>query len=248
MKKSVIAIITISWLIPFFSSAQDKLIQVSHFDKIVASPFVNVVLEKGETESVRIEYDGINPEDVMVRVSHKKLQIYLDDARFVEKRKTSRYYGNKMKISRYQGNSITAYVTYKKLRAIEMRGDKGLVCHDPITADKFKLSIYGENDVTLASLQTGKFKASVFGANTIEVKSGSVDHQVYRLFGENQINTQNLSSNTANSRIYGTGRLLVNANDELKISAFGEPEIRLTGPASINKGIIIGEASIKVRR
>lgn len=221
---------------------------LASFDRIVASQFINVVLEKGDNESIRLEYDGIDPNDVNVKVTRKKLHIFLNHAKYVEKQEKYYYNGGKMRVSRYKNKSVTAYVTYRELRGLEIRGDKGLVCNSPIHADKFKLKVYGENEVTLASLQANKFKASIYGVNNIEIKSGMAGHQVYRLFGENKIDTQNMESNTATSRIYGTGRLTVNANDELKISAFGEPEIRLTGTASINKNIILGEASIKVKR
>lgn len=148
----------------------------------------------------------------------------------------------------YRGSSVTAYITYKELRGLEIRGEEELVCNGAINAPKFKLKVYGESEVTLASLQTNRFKASIFGANKIEIKSGVAGHQLYRLFGENKIDTQHLSSNTTASRIYGEGRLTINANDELKITAFGEPEIRLSGPAQINKNIILGRADIKVKR
>jgi hypothetical protein len=181
-------------------------------------------------------------------VKRKKLHIYLDNAKLIEKQEKIYYNGRKHTRSRYGNNSITAYITYKQLRGLEIRGEEGLVCNGEINADKFKLKVYGESQVTLASLQTKKFKASIYGVNDIEIKAGSAKHQLYRLFGENKINTQNLLSNTTASRIYGEGRLTINANDKLRITAFGEPEIRLDGPARINKGLILGRADIRVKR
>lgn len=232
--------------IPVVAQTEDR--PLPSFDRIVASQFVNVVLEKGEKESIRLEYFGINPEEVNVKVKRRKLHVYLDDARLIEKQEKYYYAGSKMKRSRYGNASVTAYITYKELRGVEIRGEEGLVCNGPLKAEKFKLKVYGENKVTLTSLETDKFKASIFGSNDIEIKSGMAGHQVYRLFGENQIDTQKLESNTATSRIYGEGRLTVSAHDELKITAFGEPEIRLAGDAAINKHIIFGTADIRVKR
>ncbi len=229
----------------FAQSGQQPL---APFDRIVASPFVNVVLEKGDKESIRLEYAGVNPEEVNVKVKRKKLHIYLDNAKLIEKQDKFYYNGEKHTRSHYGNSSVTAYITYKQLRGVEVRGEEGLVCNDEINADKFKLKVYGENKVTFASLQANKFKASIFGVNDIEIKSGNAGHQLYRLFGENKINTINFESKTTASRIYGEGRLTVNANDELRITAFGEPEIRLNGPAKINKGLILGRADIKVKR
>ncbi|MEP2667611.1 MAG: DUF2807 domain-containing protein [Cyclobacteriaceae bacterium] len=228
--------------------AQSEEMSLDAFDRIVASQYVSVILEKGEKESIRLVYSNVDPEVVNVKVRRKKLHIYLDDAMLVGKQDKYYYNGNKYTRSRYHGSSITAYITYKELRGLEIRGEEELVCNGAINADKFKLKVYGESEVTLSSLQTNRFKASIFGTNKIEIKAGAAGHQLYRLFGENKIDTQNLSSNTAASRIYGEGRLTLNANDELKITAFGEPEIRLSGPAHINKNIILGRADIKVKR
>lgn len=221
---------------------------LASFDHIVASQFVNVVLEKGDKESIRLEYFGIDPEKVNVVVKRKKLHIYLDNAKFIEKQEKLYYNGQKQTRSHYGNNSITAYITYKQLRGVEIRGEEDLVCNGEINADKFKLKVYGESNVSLAALHAKKFKASIYGANQIEIKSGNAGHQLYRLFGENKINTQNLESKTTASRIYGEGRLTVNANDELRIMAFGEPEIRLDGAGRINKGLILGKADIKIKR
>jgi len=247
--KSPLALITIavafSISVAFAQSDEQPL---AAFDRIVASQFVNVVLEKGEKESIRLEYSGVNPDEVNVKIRRKKLHIYLDNARLVEKQEKFYYNGYKHSRSRYSNSYVTAYITYRELRGLEIRGEEGLVCNGAITSNKFKLKVYGENDVTLSSIQVNKFKASIFGSNQIEIKSGTAGHQLYRLFGENKIDTQNLVSNTTASRIYGEGRLTLNANDELRIIAFGEPEIRLNGPARINKGLILGSADIKVRR
>lgn len=231
-----------------FGYAQSDDKPLTPFDRIVASQFVNVILEKGETESIRLVYSGVNPGEVNVKVRHKKLHIYLDDAKLVGKQEKVYDNGYRYSRSRYGNNYVTAYITYKSLRGLEIRGEKGLVCNGAINANKFKLKVYGESSVTLASLQANKFKASIYGTNDIEIKSGTAGHQLYRLFGENRIDTQNLTSNTTASRIYGEGRLTINANDELRITAFGEPEIRLSGPAHINKNLILGNVDIRVKR
>ncbi|MCB0488310.1 MAG: DUF2807 domain-containing protein [Cyclobacteriaceae bacterium] len=249
MKRASLTLFTALILFPLAKSiAQGEAQSLEHFDRIMASQFVKVVLQQGEAESIRFDYSDIDPAVVNVKVKRKRLLIYLDDARLVGKRQKYYYNGQKHSVSRYGHRYVTAYVTYKNLRGIEIRGEKGVECESAIVSDKFKLKVYGENEVSLASLKTEKFKASIFGINHVKINGGSVEHQVYRLFGENEIDTQKLSSNTAVSRLYGEGTLTLNAQDELKISAFGEPEIRLDGPAHINKNIILGAANIKVRR
>ncbi len=247
--KTPLALITTAFLLSIsVAFAQSDEQPLAAFDRIVASQFVNVVLEKGEKESIRLEYAGVNPDEVNVKVRRKKLHIYLDNARLVEKQEKFYYNGQRHTRSRYDNSRVTAYITYRELRGLEIRGEEGLVCNGAISAKKFKLKVFGENNVSLSALQADKFKASIFGSNDVEIKSGAIGHQLYRLFGENKIDTQNLESNTTASRIYGEGRITLNAYDELRITAFGEPEIRLNGPARINKGLIFGNADIRVRR
>src|SRR4051812_16546791 len=80
-------------------NAQDDAIALSPFSRIVASPHVNVILEKGEKESVRIVYNNIPKSSVNVIVRNKKLRIYLDHAKIIEKQ--VRRYGD----DKYRGKS-----------------------------------------------------------------------------------------------------------------------------------------------
>lgn len=231
------------------ATAQSEEVQtLQPFTKIVASQYVNVVLEKGDTESIRLTYSGVNPDEVNVVVRRHKLHIYLNDAKFVEKR--DRYYlnGYAYKRSRYTGTSITAYVTYKALKGVEIRGEEELVCNTNLGGDKFKLKAYGETEINLTSLNTRKFKVCLFGENKMKISGGEAGHQTYRLYGDNNVDTQQVKSNTISSRIYGEGILRISANNELRLTALGEPHIMLDGGAHINKQIVLGEPEIQVRR
>jgi len=87
-------------------------------------------------------------------------------------------------------------VTYKDLKSIEIRGDGEIRCDSALSAEKFKLKAYGENEIRLASLTSGKFKASLYGQNELRIISGSTGQQTYRLFGENRIETRGFKSGT----------------------------------------------------
>jgi hypothetical protein len=227
------------------ASAQEEVLRkVPSFDKISVSPKINLVLEKGEKESVRIKYSNIQPGKIYVEVVGNKLRIYLEDARLVDKRERRDSESGSSRVSVYHDASVTAYVTYRFLNALEMRGEETLTCDSEIEADKFKLKVYGEAEVNLASLKAHKFKASLYGVNNIKIKSGESAHQVYRLFGENKIDTRGLESTTATARVYGEGRLKMKATDEVRINAFGEPDIYISGNPHISRGIIIGKSHI----
>ena len=215
-----------------------------HFTKIVASPRVNVVLKKGNEESIRLTYYNISPEKVNVKVTGKKLRIYLDHARIVEQHERVFGHHRVERHSIYKDVSVTAYITYRELRDIEVRGDQELVCDDEISAHKLKVRAYGETDIQLGKVNTDKFKASLYGENKLKIKSGETGRQVYRLFGENRIDTRGLKSANASTHIYGEGRLSLSVSDEVVINAIGEPEINVSGSPNIHKGIVIGRVGI----
>lgn len=247
--KDMKALITLLLLLTAgFVSAQEQEKPVvekklPRFEKIRVSPKINLVLKKGEQESIHIDYANVAPEKINIDVRRGKLLIYLDEARIVDKR-VKRYKGGS-RVSMYHDAVITAYVTYRELSQLEIRGESDLSCDSAIVADKFKLKVYGSNEVNLAYLKTTKFKASFYGENVIKIRAGETQHQVYRLFGENKIDTRGLESNTTSARIYGEGRLRLKANDEVRLTSFGEPDIDINGPAHISKGIMIGRTSIQ---
>jgi len=244
MKKTFITVVMLG--ISFLSSvAQEEIIRkVPGFHKISVSPKINLVLEKGEKESVRIVYSNVAVSKINVEVINDKLRIYLDNARIVDKRERNYLNDHHSNVSIYHDAVVTAYVTYRNLNELEMRGEEKLTCNGEIEADKFKLVVYGEAEVNLASLNAHKFKASLYGENTIKIKSGESEHQVYRLFGENKIDTRGLESTTAVARVYGEGRLKLHASEEVRINAFGEPDIDISGNPHISRGIIIGKSRI----
>ena len=229
--------------------AQNANQTLSSFNKIVASQHIHLVLIEGDTESIRFDFNNIVPEMVNYRVNHRKLRIYLENERVFERKNKLKVNGQDYSTNFYHGKSVTAYVTYKELKGVEIRGEESLTCSNSINSEKFKLKVLGEVDVELAGINADKkFKTSVYGENTIRIQSGTAGHQVYRLFGENKIDTRNLVSQTATSRMYGVGQLRINAENELKITALGEPQVLLSGGARIHKGLVLGEPDIRVRR
>lgn len=228
------------------TQAQELNRNLDSFNKIIVSPKINLVLQKGEQESIRIRYSNVSPDKINIEVSNNRLRIYLDDARIVEKhRKThSENYSSNMSI--YHDAVITVFVTYRELKVLDVRGEEEVTCDGLIDSEKFKLKAYGEADITLSSLHTRKFKAVLYGENKLKIRNGETVHQRYRLYGENKIDTHSLSSETISTTIYGEGRLSVNASDEVRINAFGEPRVSVSGNSHISRGIIIGRADIRM--
>jgi hypothetical protein len=215
------------------------------FTRIIASPRVNLILKKGNSESIRLVYHDVSRSKINIEVHRKTLHIYLDHARKVEQ--TAAYTDNHHYNSRrsiYDGVSITAYVTYKDIESLEIRGNQALTCDDALESDEFRLKAYGENEITLASLKTDYFKASLYGQNILKIRKGKVVEQKYKLYGENRIDTRDMRSAFASASIFGEGNVRINTSEEVRLDAFGEPSIYVNGGAHVNKRLVFGKTEI----
>jgi hypothetical protein len=217
--------------------------ELKSFSRIIASPRVNLILKKGDKESVRLVYHDVSKSKINIEVSNHTLHLYLDNARKVEKMDPYEPKHGPRR-SMYDGVSITAYVTYRYLEGLEIRGNQELTCYDPIESDEFRLKAYGENEITLASLKTDFFKASLYGTNDLRIKKGKVLEQKYKLYGENKIDTHEMKSAFASTSIFGEGHLKLNSTEEVRIDAFGEPNIYVDGGAHVSRRLVIGRTNI----
>jgi len=226
---------------------QELVRDVPSFRKIMVAQRINLVLTKGEKEAVRIAYANVDPSKINVKVNGSRLLIYLEDARLVEKQKRNDDDWNDHREGIYKNATITAYVTYRELSKVEVRGEQEVTCNNEIESEKFKLKAYGEIEARFKTIDARTFKATLYGENKLRVADGKVGHQVYRLFGENRIDTQGLTSKTTATKIYGEGKISLKASEEVRITAFGEPRIDITGTSRISKGLIFGNAAIRTR-
>lgn len=181
-------------------------------------------------------YRNVDPEQINVAVKGKTLKLYLDGARKLEKR---------ISTNEYDSVWVTAYVTYKELELLEIRGSQQLTCLDPIQADAFTLRGYGENDIHLTSLKVGFFKAKLYGRNDLRVLEGRTLEQKYKLHGNNRIDSHGLMSDYIITSIFGEGLLRINSLEEVRIDAFGEPRILVDGGAQIHRRLVFGNADIQ---
>ena len=226
--------------------AQDEAPEINKalpsFSRIVVSPKINLILTEGDEESIRLVYHRINPDEINIEVKGKTLRLYLDDSRVTEKMiKRNKY----EKYSKYADANLTAYVTYRKLDRLEIRGEQELTCNSPIVSEKFILKGYGRNEINLTNIKTAYLKTHLYGENTLNIDGGKAEYQKYKLYGENKIDTRDQKSFYASATIFGESKLMLSIQDEIKVNAFGESEVTYGGNASLNRGLIFGKADIR---
>jgi hypothetical protein len=242
MKATKIFVTLALLLMAAAATAQEFVREVRSFSRIIVSPHINLILEEGPAESVRLVHGDFPSGKINVEVKGKTLRIFLDDARVTDKLEKVDY---RHRRSIYEDVSITAYVTYKTLDHIQVRGAQEVTCKSPIATDnKFKLKAYGENEITFAALNTNYFKAALFGENRLKIKGGRADYQKYKLYGENRIEASRMKSFSASAMSFGDSEVRIFSQDEVRVTSFGEARVTYGGDAYLSKGLIFGKTDI----
>jgi len=225
--------------------AQIRSTDVDAFDKIIVSPHIQVDFQQGDSENVVIESSKVSEDKINIEVNGKTLRIYLDGAKEVTKSEKTYENGRKRKKSIYKGTIVKATVTYKNLDELSLRGEEKFVCKSPLEGEKFRLKIYGESQVYLEHVGLNNLQTTIYGESYLELKKGSIGRQKITAYGETKINTLGVESTSAKITAYGEGSYRLNVKDNLKITAYGEATVAYEGNPKVDKGLIIGEATIR---
>lgn len=130
-------------------SQTENEIELAHFDKLRVTNEINVLLTKGDIEKAKIVSSGIAPEDIVVEVVGKTLEISL-------------------KRGVYKDISVDIYLTYLELRDIYVTGSGRVSMQNVITGDKLVLTAdNGQIDanVDLKTLDLNSSKAGSIRLN-----------------------------------------------------------------------------------
>ncbi|MCU0352340.1 MAG: DUF2807 domain-containing protein [Cytophagales bacterium] len=256
-----VALLLTSLAVTTALQAQTLTKDLPAFDAVVSSPLIDVVLAEGDRESVRIEHQGVDADKINVKVRRKKLHLYLDEARLNTTKRRGSWKSPTSWERLYPGAKLTAYVTYRKLDCIQVRGEQKLVCRNALRGNRIKLelmgenhaeiagleakrlkiSLYGENEINVANIGADNLRVSLFGENTVEVQNGTATAQKYRSFGESKVYASNLQGQTIKTNLFGESRLNLNASESLRMTSFGESEVRNSGNGQMRKRLTIGE-------
>ena len=227
------------------TNAQSKTIAVEKFDKVIVSPHIQVTFKEGTQESVIIERNKVSFEKLNIEVKNNTLHLYLNDAKTITKNEKINQNGNKKNVPVYNGTVIIATVIYKKIEKLSLRGEQTFILESPLKADKLSLNIYGESQVYINEVELDNLHVIIYGESYLEVKKGSINRQKITAYGESNVNTLEVDNISTKITAYGSGNFRFNISDKLKVTSYGEATISYKGTPTVNKGIVIGEATIE---
>ncbi|WKK65108.1 head GIN domain-containing protein [Lutimonas zeaxanthinifaciens] len=223
---------------------QQKTFDVDSFDEVIISPHIEVVFEKSDRESVVIEDIDVSMDKLNVEVKGGTLHIYLDDAKVYTKSEKIKNDDYKSKQAIYQGTKVTATVYYKELVELSLRGEEKHQVISPVETSKLVLKIYGEGEVYLKEVDVNELNTTMYGEAYLEIKEGNANRQKVISYGEGEVNTFGVQNATAKVTAYGEGKVKLKVSDELKVTAYGEASIHYKGSPMVNRGLVLGEATI----
>ncbi|GAB1857078.1 hypothetical protein MHTCC0001_19140 [Flavobacteriaceae bacterium MHTCC 0001] len=218
---------------------------VENFEKVVVNPHIQVTFVQGDETSVTVNSNLVSNDKLNVEVKGNTLHIYLDGARVYTKSEKCEENNWKAKRSLYHGTIVTATIYYKTINSLSLRGEENFVFESLIKQDKLKLKVYGEPQISFNALELKELNTTMYGAGILEVKTGSIENNRTTCFGECKVNTPDIRSRKSKVTAFGEGEFNLNVSDHLKVTAFGEATVSYQGNPEVNKGIILGEATIK---
>jgi Putative auto-transporter adhesin, head GIN domain len=238
----------LGWLAaPIFAQSGDSTAlqpSVRGFNHLIISPYVELELQPGDTEAVRVEYSGVPASEVRIVQNGRTLHIYLREAKLWPRyRRGEEPWEGRNEV--YRQARVKAYVTYKTLRKLELRGEQRVKLDEKLTGDRFTLRLYGETRVTLASIETKHLKVKLFGENQLRIVQGRADFQKYKVYGENEVQVKDLMGGRIKTALFGENNLFLNASERISVMSFGESEIEYVGEAELNRSLVFGRNRIR---
>ncbi|MEO9891473.1 head GIN domain-containing protein [Aurantibacter sp.] len=247
MMKNIFQFISLFLIVvsPIVAQQNIKNYDVKHFDKIIISPHIAVNIIEGEKESVRIDEAGVSDDKINIEVEGGTLRIYLDGAKMVTKSEKTNGENYNSGKSIYNGTKVRATITYKILNTLSVRGEELINVKSKINQKEFTLRIYGESQVYMSDVALDKMKVTIYGESYFEIEKGSVANQRFITYGESKVNTIAIENELTKITAYGESDIRVNVSNKLKVTCYGETHITYQGSPNVDRGIVIGEATIR---
>ncbi|MEO0572166.1 MAG: DUF2807 domain-containing protein, partial [Bacteroidota bacterium] len=145
----------------------------------------------------------------------------------------------------YTGTKAVVTVSYTNLKRLSVRGEQTITLESPLVQQKLRLVLYGEAQVVMQEAKLNKLRTSIYGASQLDIKSGTIEKQKYTAYGESRVNTLGVDNDITRITAYGESDFKLNVTDKIRLTAFGEALVRYNGNPNINRGIIIGKASVR---
>lgn len=198
--------------------------EASAFTDISTSGVYKVIIEQGNTHSIRVEAEDNLLPYIVTDISRGELSIHSKKGYNIQPTK-----------------DIKVYITLQKVEKLSASGASGFTSKGKLTSDRILLDLSGAADANL-DIRTHELKVSVSGAGNITLK-GNTDKADYGVSGSADISALDLTTDEAKLGISGTGKANVFVQKSLNVVISGMGNVKYKGEPSINQ-IISGMGKI----
>lgn len=198
--------------------------EASAFTDISTSGVYKVIIEQGNTHSIRVEAEDNLLPYIVTDISRGELSIHSKKGYNIQPTK-----------------EVRVYITLQKVDKLSASGASGFTSKGKLTSDRIRLAFSGAADGNL-DISTHELKVDVSGAGNITLK-GSTDEADYGISGAADISAMDLTSEDAKIGISGTGKANVFVQKNLNVVISGMGHVKYKGEPSI-KQIVSGMGKI----
>ncbi|PQJ82184.1 head GIN domain-containing protein [Polaribacter glomeratus] len=245
MKFKLIILLTSLLFINSKINAQKAIKLDANFDKVIVSPHIEAIFKKGNEASIVIEDINVPIEKFTYELENGTLQVYLEGAKTYTKNKKIVTRNTEMKVPLYNGRVAKLIITYIDVNTFSLRGEEKITFQTPIIQQECKLLIYGKSEVTINSIEVNQLTVAIYGESYLKIDSGKVKKQKITAYGASKVMASNLITEETKLTAYGDGTFKLNVSNKFKVTAYGEATVLYKGDATLKKGIVIGESTIK---
>jgi Putative auto-transporter adhesin, head GIN domain len=190
------------FLIPLFLSGQTNVNRsLPAFNKIaISGGYDKIILQEGSSESVKLDLNGIDAENIVTEVV-----------------------GNTLRISTKNGSwrnfKAIITVTYRQITEIAGSGSTNVEALSVIKADKFKLATSGSGDFK-GAFDVQSLDVAISGSSDMTL-SGRAENQEIAISGSGDVNASALSGTSADVAISGSGDVKLGVKGKVKTAVSG---------------------------
>lgn len=198
--------------------------EASAFTDISTSGVYKVIIEQGNTHSIRVEAEDNLLPYIITEISRGELSIHSKKGYNIQPTK-----------------EVRVYITLQKVDRLSASGASGFTSKGKLTSDLIRMDFSGAADANL-DIHTRELKVGVSGAGNITLK-GNTDKADYVISGAADISALDLPTDEVKLGISGTGKANVFVQKNLNVVISGMGKVKYKGEPSINQ-IISGMGKI----
>ncbi len=178
------------------------------FTAIAVKGSLEVVIKKGNKESVYIETKNVDLDKILTEV--KKGQLTIEQKR-----------------GKYKNTNIKIIVTYNQLNEVAIAGSGQITTDGNLVSDNLDIAIAGSGDFK-GSVAADKIDVEIAGSGGVEV-NGKTDELNISIAGSGDYEGEELKCQNADISIAGSGNVRVWVENKIKGSIAGSGDIYYKG-------------------